>query len=115
MENDIEFSGRAGKDVASRQVRKPARVDLSIGGMACSHCPPMVEKALKGIDGVQAAQVNLSTGTASVDYAFERTSVLHLVQAIRSAGYSPDTAKTARLMSNTRTPGALRHELRRAR
>ncbi|MFQ5775662.1 MAG: heavy metal translocating P-type ATPase [Kiloniellaceae bacterium] len=88
--------------------------DVSIGGMTCPHCPPMVEKALKRIDGVRGAQVSLAMGTASIDYEPARTSVGDFAKAIRSAGYSPGTAKIRLLIANmhcascvTRIEGAL--------
>lgn len=72
-----------------------AHIDLKVGGMTCRHCPPMVERALEGTDGVYAAQVNLSTGTAGIDYDPDRTSAGDLAKAIRSAGYSSGTARTS--------------------
>lgn len=97
-----------------RPASPSAHIDLTIGGMTCRHCPPLVEKALAGVDGVSAAHVNLSTGTAAIDYDSDRTSVSDLIEAIRSAGYSPGTAKTRLPIANmhcsscvTRIEGAL--------
>ena len=76
------------------------RVDLSIGGMTCPHCPPMVENALKGIDGVIGALVNPSTETVSVEYRPDRTNLTSLAKAVRAAGYTPGSARTRLLIKN---------------
>ncbi|KUO65418.1 MAG: ATPase [Alphaproteobacteria bacterium BRH_c36] len=68
--------------------------------MTCRHCPPKVEKTIQDIKGVKAAQVNSSTGTARIDYDPNETSASQLAGAIRSAGYSPGTAKTRFLIKN---------------
>lgn len=39
---------------------------LPVGGMTCASCVRRVEKALLGVEGVQAASVNLATETATV-------------------------------------------------
>ena len=100
MEKVVEFPDRSDSSVADRPSRGGAHIDLSVGGMTCRHCPPMVEKALEGIDGVKAAQVNLSSGTAAIDYDPGQASVGDLAKAIRSAGYSAGTAKTRLLIKN---------------
>jgi Cu+-exporting ATPase len=66
-------------------------IELSIGGMTCPHCSATVEKALRAVAGVHRAQVNLTSGLASID--FDSTRITDLLQAIRSTGYSAGTAK----------------------
>jgi P-type Cu+ transporter len=68
-------------------------VDPSVGGMTCPHCPPAVENALKSVAGVEAAHVNLANAQAAIDYDPARAKVSHLLQAIRSVGYSAGTAR----------------------
>ena len=41
---------------------------LDIGGMTCASCVGRVEKALRQVDGVRDARVNLATETAAVDF-----------------------------------------------
>lgn len=67
-------------------------VELSIGGLTCAHCPPMVEKALAAVDGVVSAHVNLANKLAVVDYDPSRAKAKDLVKAIRAAGYSAGAA-----------------------
>ena len=43
-------------------------VSLGIGGMTCASCVASVEKALKKVEGVSDARVNLATGKAAVDF-----------------------------------------------
>ncbi|WP_159588868.1 heavy-metal-associated domain-containing protein [Chelativorans xinjiangense] len=67
-------------------------IDMTMGGMTCSHCAPAVEKALQAIDGVISAHVNLANKLATVDYHPARVNAMDLVKAIRTAGYSPGAA-----------------------
>jgi copper ion binding protein len=44
------------------------KVSLSVSGMTCAACARRVEKALSRTEGVRAANVNLATETATVEY-----------------------------------------------
>jgi len=68
------------------------RVEFSVGGMTCPHCSLAVEKALKAIDGVIEAHVNLANKRATVDYDPTRAEAPNFAKAIRTAGYSPGAA-----------------------
>ena len=70
----------------------PEHVELRIGGMDCPHCPANAEAALRDIEGVSHAHVNLANRSARVVYDPSRVTVLDLVKAIRAAGYSAGTA-----------------------
>ncbi len=59
---------------------------LAIGDMTCSSCSLRVEKALRKVDGVQEAQVNLALETASI-IARPDVSIGSLLQAVQAAGY----------------------------
>ena len=78
---------------------------LEIGGMTCASCVGRVEKALRKLDGVADARVNLATEVASVTYAPERVGLDDLSQAVTKAGYSasPRQAETS-TEPTTRTP-----------
>tara|TARA_R110001599_G_scaffold100094_2_gene256404 strand:- start:16259 stop:18712 length:2454 start_codon:yes stop_codon:yes gene_type:complete len=65
-------------------------ITFAINGMSCAGCASSAEKALNGLDGI---------GTASVDFATERAQVspggvsaAALVQAVKDAGYTPETS-----------------------
>lgn len=61
---------------------KPVR--LSIAGMMCAGCVSSVEAALKQVDGVEAANVNLAERTALVTGSAQPEA---LVTAVKQAGY----------------------------
>jgi Cu+-exporting ATPase len=71
----------AGYDVAT------ARIDLPITGMTCANCVQNVERALKKVEGVLKAQVNLATEKASVEYIPSLVTLDALRQAVEGAGY----------------------------
>ncbi|AKT40332.1 heavy metal translocating P-type ATPase [Chondromyces crocatus] len=68
----------------------PARAerrDLPIRGMTCASCVRHVERALRRVDGVQEANVNLVTQRATVLFDPGATSVRALAEAVEEAGY----------------------------
>lgn len=58
---------------------------LKVEGMTCNHCKMHVEKALRGVNGVADAQVDLAKGEAIVSGDANRED---LVKAVEEAGYS---------------------------
>jgi P-type Cu+ transporter len=62
------------------------QIDLPITGMTCASCVNNVERALKKIDGVDSANVNLATEKATVIYTPAITRE-RLTQAVEKAGY----------------------------
>jgi len=66
---------------------KNQKVELKISGMACAACSMAVENALKKLDGVSSAQVNLGAETAVVLYDAGKLALIDLETAIRKAGY----------------------------
>ncbi len=63
------------------------KTTLSIVGMTCASCVAHVEKALKGVEGVLSASVNLATGRATGEYIPGVASFADLVAAVKDAGY----------------------------
>ena len=61
-------------------------VDLSITGMTCAPCASRVEAALSRLPGVEAAQVNLATETATLR-ARHAIDINGAVDAVEKAGY----------------------------
>ncbi|MFD2609371.1 heavy metal translocating P-type ATPase [Deinococcus taklimakanensis] len=61
--------------------------DLSIQGMTCASCVGRVERALRKVDGVLDATVNLATERASVRYLPSAVSVGQLKAVVTAAGY----------------------------
>lgn len=64
---------------------------LNVTGMMCQHCVAHVKKALEGVDGVSAVDVNLEAGTATVEAADSVTDEA-LVAAVVDAGYEAAVA-----------------------
>ena len=64
------------------------KADLVITGMTCAGCVHTIEKQLKALPGVFGADVNLATGTASIDYAPSQIGVEELARAVEKAGYA---------------------------
>ena len=62
-------------------------IELSIEGMTCASCVGRVEKALKKVEGVQQANVNLATERAWVQGNAQVQSS-DLIQAVKKAGYT---------------------------
>jgi len=60
---------------------------LPVRGMTCASCVAHVERALKGVEGVERASVNLATEKASVEFDPERVEVAEIITAVREAGY----------------------------
>ena len=44
------------------------RLELGVGGMSCAACSARVERALKGVGGVESASVNLAAERANIVY-----------------------------------------------
>ena len=63
------------------------QVTLPILGMTCANCVATVEKSLLKTDGVDDAQVNLSSERASVRFDPAKASLPELVEKVRGAGY----------------------------
>jgi P-type Cu+ transporter len=61
---------------------------LPVEGMTCASCVLRVEKALKKVDGVAAAAVNLATEKATIEYDPSRVSLESLHQAVADYGYT---------------------------
>ncbi len=64
-----------------------AELELSVAGMTCASCVARVERALKRVDGVVEANVNLATERASVRYLPELARPSLLRDAVVDAGY----------------------------
>ena len=77
---------------------KKERVDtmkkvLDIEGMMCQHCVAHVNKALSGIEGVEAVEVSLENKNAAVTLAADVSDEV-LVKAVVDAGYEVKDVKT---------------------
>lgn len=60
---------------------------LLVGGMTCAACVRRVESALKSVEGVSDASVNLATSRATVLYTPHATNIASLKKAVEDGGY----------------------------
>ena len=67
-------------------------IDIPIQGMTCASCVGRVEKAIRSVAGVTAANVNLATERAHVEFAPATADPVAVADAIRAAGYEPSAA-----------------------
>ncbi len=63
---------------------------IPVSGMTCAGCSARVQSTLEHAPGVAAANVNLMTGSATVDYDPLTTTPELLVEAIRETGYGAE-------------------------
>lgn len=60
---------------------------LKVQGMTCNHCVMRVQKALKGVIGVQDVKVDLQKAEAEVTYDESKVTQEKLSFAVVEAGY----------------------------
>ncbi|MGL3067095.1 MULTISPECIES: copper chaperone CopZ [Planococcaceae] len=60
---------------------------LDVRGMTCGHCKISVEGALKGLEGVSAAEVDLNSGKVEVTYDESKISSENMKEAVEEQGY----------------------------
>lgn len=65
----------------------PKQITLPILGMTCANCVATVEKSLIKLEGVESANVNLSSERASVVFDSDKTKVDALIRQVKNAGY----------------------------
>ena len=78
----VEASAEEARDGGAEQVA------LNIGGMTCASCVHHVTNALKEVDGVEDATVNLATERATVRYSPGAATLGEMRHAVEDAGYS---------------------------
>ena len=66
--------------------------------MHCASCVSTVEKALKNVDGVTRATVNLTLETATVDIHPYQEARQNLIKAVEKAGYEASASESDSLI-----------------
>jgi Cu+-exporting ATPase len=90
---EIAFEGAVDADAAARAVAEVGyepiveTTEFGVGGMTCASCVARVEKGLRGVPGVIAADVNLATERARVRMLAGSASFQELARAVATAGY----------------------------
>lgn len=80
----VEESGY-GLNIPQELVLK--KVDLKIQDMTCSSCVANVEGALKSLEGIEKANVNLMTEQAQVTYDPQKLKLIDIINVIEGQGY----------------------------
>ena len=70
-----------------------SKVTLKVTGMTCDKCVAGVEKALKKVEGVKAAEVSLDKGQEVVTFDASKVKSDKLIAAISKAGSSQHSFK----------------------
>ncbi|MBP1691867.1 MAG: copA, partial [Bacteroidetes bacterium] len=87
---------------------KTETINLPVEGMTCASCVLRVEKALKNVEGVQDAAVNLASEKARITYDPAVTSVQTLRKAVEDTGYTlvvPDETPKSTTGNAVAAPG----------
>ena len=73
---------------STEQTQKTSQsVTLDVQNMTCAMCPITVKKALKGVKGVQSAEVDFGHKTANVTFNPQKTNIEALIQSTTNVGY----------------------------
>jgi copper chaperone CopZ len=72
---------------------KVLKTTISVPTIVCGSCVTTVTNALKKVDGVKTAKVDLKKKTATVTYASMKVTVDKLEKAIADAGYDANNVK----------------------
>ncbi|MFW5972653.1 MAG: heavy metal translocating P-type ATPase, partial [Bacteroidota bacterium] len=67
------------------------RLSVPVEGMTCAACVRRVERSLRLMEGVEAADVNLATGRATLSMRPDGPSAADVVSRIRETGYEAPT------------------------
>ncbi|MFI5171940.1 MAG: heavy-metal-associated domain-containing protein [Chitinophagales bacterium] len=75
--------------IAQNVIDGKAHADIKTSAV-CGSCKKTIESALKKLDGVQSASLDLSTKIVSVDYSVEAVSLQQIKKTITEVGYDAD-------------------------
>jgi Cu+-exporting ATPase len=68
-------------------VTDEGKITVAVGGMTCAACVRRVENALKGVEGVQDAAVNLANGHATIIHSEKWGGMAKLKSVVTEQGY----------------------------
>ncbi len=99
LDDPVEFNGCT-RWVVGSQGQRLTETALQLSGLYCAACAGIIEHALRGVAGVQAAAVSGASERATVQWDPALTRPSALIAAVRAAGYGavPDAAAPARAL-----------------
>lgn len=62
-------------------------ITVNIQGMSCGHCSAAVERAVKGIQGINDIKVSLADKNAQISFDENKTDTTAILSAITEEGY----------------------------
>jgi Cu+-exporting ATPase len=92
---DVAFAGEPDPVAVAHAIEQAGyeaaaeTTELAIDGMSCASCVGRIEKALKAVPGILAANVNLATEKASIRFISGAIQLPQLEAAVRGVGYEP--------------------------
>jgi Cu+-exporting ATPase len=84
-------------------------VSFAVEGMTCASCVNRITRFLKKVDGVEDANVNLATESATVRFDPAATDIARLANAVQAAGYVARVDQVHGADHATEPPFAERH------
>lgn len=60
---------------------------IKVLGMSCMHCKAAVEKGVRAVPGVEAAEVSLEKAELAVEYDEKKAALSDIRAAVEKAGY----------------------------
>ncbi len=85
-----------------------AKLTFSVQGMTCASCVAHVERAVRSVDGVANATVNLATERASASISSPGAGPA-ILAAVRDAGYTPVSERTDIAVGGMTCASCVRH------
>jgi Cu+-exporting ATPase len=76
------------------------QLTLPITGMTCANCVATVERNIKKVNGIQSANVNLSSERATVEFDSKLAGLNDVIKQIERAGYGVATGEADLLIRN---------------
>jgi Cu+-exporting ATPase len=70
------------------------KISIKIEGMHCATCSLTVEKALKSVEGIKNAEVNLASNTALVEFDPSKVDFKLIAKTVAHSGYKVATVRT---------------------
>lgn len=100
LQKKHSFDMRIGKK-EKKEDRKTMTSTYPVEGMMCAVCATTVQKVLQGIEGVESAEVNFGTQTATITRDADKVSLQTIAETVDNSGYhiiiEDDAAKAAEL------------------
>ncbi|MDO8515013.1 MAG: heavy metal translocating P-type ATPase [bacterium] len=87
LEGEFIFKGTIRPYREEIKIEGTQKINLSLYGMHCSSCAALIERAIKKVPGVAAANVNFAAEKAIVTFDPATASQEDLIKAVEKAGY----------------------------